>query len=196
MLLRRLEELHGAPVVHRLLAGAPAPWPCPGGEDHRVAALHGFSDATFDPLFLEVNQHGLCAVGFDVGHLLLLADQPPHLVPVLGEHPYQPPRRLAVRPRYENLHSRSPYSPSQRLPSLSRCETGTGTLLYLVHARNDAASGAAAPQPRTFSDYYLNVTLPEHPGRRDLAEQARPVMEEVALLAAHRVRRREAGPEA
>src|SRR5215208_2962501 len=149
MLLRRLEELHGAPVVHRLLAGAPAPWPCPGGEDHRVAALHGFSDATFDPLFLEVNQHGLCAVGFDVGHLLLLADQPPHLVPVLGEHPYQPPRRLAVRPRYENLHSRSPYSPSQRLPSLSRCETGTGTLLYLVHARNDAASGAAAPQPRT-----------------------------------------------
>src|SRR5215212_9804987 len=47
-----------------------------------------------------------------------------------------------------------------------------------------------------FSDHYLNVTLAERPGWRDLAEQARPVMEEVALLAAHRVRRREAGPEA
>src|SRR5215210_6360952 len=31
-----------------------------------------------------------------------------------------------------------------------------------------------------FSDHYLNVTLPERPGWKDLAEQARPVMDEIA----------------
>src|SRR5215204_3315153 len=104
MLLRRLDELYGATVVHRLLAGCPAAGPGPGGEDHGVAAVHRPTDRP-DSLFFEVNQQGVRAIGLDVGHLLLLANKPPHLVSVLHQHPDQTPRRLAVRPRYENLHT-------------------------------------------------------------------------------------------
>lgn len=34
-----------------------------------------------------------------------------------------------------------------------------------------------------FSDHYLNATLPERPRWKALAEQAQPVMEEIATVA-------------
>src|SRR5215210_1459484 len=109
MPLRRLDELCGAPVIHRLLAGGTAAWPGSGGEDYGVAALHRPPDGSLYLLFLEVHQHGLRAVRPDVRHLFFLAYQPPHLVAVLREHPDQTPRRLAVRPSYEHLHGRPPF---------------------------------------------------------------------------------------
>src|SRR5215217_5690408 len=122
--LRGLDQLGGPAVVHCLLALGPAPWSGAGGEDDRIAALDGLLDTPLDLLFFEVQQHGFGAVRLDVARLLLLADQPPHLVTILRQYPHQTSRRLAMRPRYEHLHAytpfRSPFSLKRAsLPSIS-----------------------------------------------------------------------------
>src|SRR5215213_8375000 len=61
-LLRSLDQLGGPAVVHRLLAGGPAPRSGSGGEDDCIAALDGLPDTPLDLLFFEVHQHGFGAV--------------------------------------------------------------------------------------------------------------------------------------
>src|SRR5215217_7690345 len=143
--LRGLDQLGGPAVVHCLLALGPAPWSGAGGEDDRIAALDGLLDTPLDLLFFEVQQHGFGAVRLDVARLLLLADQPPHLVTILRQYPHQTSRRLAVRPRYEHLHAHTPFrspfslkraslpsmgssSPYKRMSIASTFAQGPGTM--------------------------------------------------------------------
>src|SRR5215210_616761 len=115
--LRGLDELDGPTVVHRLLARIPAPRS--GGEHDGVAPLDRPSDPPFDFLGFEIDHHRLGAVRLDVACLLLLADQPPDLVAIRDQHPYQAPRRLAVRASDQNPQETTSFESALQLVSTS-----------------------------------------------------------------------------
>src|SRR5215203_6018963 len=102
--LRGLDQLGGPAVVHRLLALGPAPRSGAGGEDDGLAPLDRTPDPLSDLLGFQIDHHRLGAVGLDITRLLLFADEPPDLVAIFGQHPYQTPRRLAVRASDQNPH--------------------------------------------------------------------------------------------
>src|SRR5215217_3062889 len=102
--LRTLDQLGGPAVVHGFLALGPAPRSGAGGEDDGLAPLDRTPDPPSDLLGFQIDHHRLGAVGLDIARLLLLADEPPDLVAFFGQHPYQTPRRLAMRASDQNPH--------------------------------------------------------------------------------------------
>src|ERR671920_2054704 len=101
---RALARLAAPAVVHGLLALGPAPRSGACGEDDGVAPLDRPPDPPSNLLGFQIDHHRLGAVGLDIVCLLLLADESPDLVAIFGQHPYQTPRRLAVRASNQNPH--------------------------------------------------------------------------------------------
>src|SRR5215213_10391079 len=110
-LLRSLDQLGGPAVVHRLLALGPTPRSGAGREDDGVASLDHPPDSPSDLLGFQIDHHRLGAVRLDIACLLLLADESPDLVAIFGQHPYQTPRRLAVRASDQNPHETTSFEP-------------------------------------------------------------------------------------
>src|SRR5215208_4984395 len=109
--LRGLDQLGGPTVVHCLLALGPAPWSGAGGEDDGVAPLDRPPEPSSDLLGFPIDHHRLGAVRLDIACLHLLADESPDLVAIFGQHPYQTPRRLAVRASDQNPHETTSFEP-------------------------------------------------------------------------------------
>src|SRR5919112_2091598 len=111
MFLRSLNQLGGPAVVHRLLALGPATRSGAGGENDGVAPLNRPPDPLSNLLGFQVDHHRLGTVRLDIACLLLLADESPDLVTIFGQHPYQTPRRLAVRASDQNPHETTSFEP-------------------------------------------------------------------------------------
>src|SRR5215212_8851710 len=140
--LRRLDQLGGPAVVHRLLALGPAPRSGAGGEDDGFAPLDRPPDPPSDLLGFQIDHHRLGAVGLDIARLLLLADEPPDLVAFFGQHPYQTPRRLAMRASDQNPHENyllgtiTTLQVSTRQPSASAFSTSASRPIASPRASN------------------------------------------------------------
>src|SRR5919107_1210118 len=100
------------------LASRPPLWyPCPhprsgaGGEDDGFAPFDRPPDPPSDLLGFQIDHHRLGAVGLDIACLLLLADESRDLVAIFGQHPYQTPRRLAVRASDQYPHEITSFEP-------------------------------------------------------------------------------------
>src|SRR5215211_8416922 len=86
------------------LRSAPLPGPAPAAKtmaSHPSTALPIPSPTSSAS---KIDHHRLGAVGRNITRLLLLADESPDLMAIFGQHPYQTPRRLAVRASDQNPH--------------------------------------------------------------------------------------------
>src|SRR5215217_77515 len=141
-ILRGLDQLGGPPVVHGLLALGPAPRSGASGEDDGLAPLDRTPDPPSDLLGFQIDHHRLGAVGLDIARLLLLADEPPDLVAFFGQHPYQTPRRLAMRASDQNPHENyllgtiTTLQVSTRQPSASAFSTSASRPIASPRASN------------------------------------------------------------